>query len=355
MGIRYERNNGRATNGPLIFFSILHDEAFEEEIRSAFINNLSFYAYRFPNDSMFSYGSSEGFIEGIGEAGFVIGMFNSELPFITIPYKGINKNEDTSHLYNMPTNSTTYEEYTHEVEEIIKSLQGNPDSKVVAARVLVKESSTFDIADKFYELCERFPESFVYCFSTPATGCWIGASPELLLSGSNGIIKSMALAGTRKVGDDKPWDKKNLKEQSIVKDFICNIFQENGLNPIIEDTYNKKAGSIEHICTPIMANVSDKHDLSKLLRDLSPTPALSGYPKDFALNEINKLEHFDRGCYGGFCGPYHSFDDFNFHVVIRCAAVTEKRQCLYAGGGITFCSDVLSEWKETFLKLKNIN
>ena len=87
MGIRFERNNRKATNGPLIFFSIVKDEAFVEEIRGAYISGLSFYAYRYPGDSMMSYGSSEGYVVGIETPGFVIGMFDPSKPFLTIPYK----------------------------------------------------------------------------------------------------------------------------------------------------------------------------------------------------------------------------------------------------------------------------
>ena len=354
MGIRFEMDSRRATNGPLIFFSIYHDEAFEEEIRSAFLSGLSFYAYRFPNDNMFSYGSSEGYVEGIGTPGFTIGMFNSNMPFITIPYDGTKRIETPLSLYTMPSRSTSWEEYSHEVEEIIKDLKDDPESKVVATRTVVKEISNFDIADIFYETCSRFPESIVFCFSTPATGCWIGASPELLLSGKPGTLESMALAGTRAYGTQEPWDEKNIKEQSIVKDYIVKIFDNNGLTPSIEENFNQRAGSIEHICTPIKAKLNGGVNLGKLLKELSPTPALCGFPKDFALREIQRLENFERGCYGGFCGPFHSIEDFRFNVVLRCASVTEKRQCLYAGGGITSRSNIQKEWEETNLKLSNI-
>lgn len=354
MGIRFERDSRKATNGPLIFFSILQDEAFEEEIRSAFLSGLSFYAYRFPNDSMFSYGSSEGYVEGVGTPGFTIGMFNKDNPFITIPYAGTKKVSEPHSFYSMPSKSTLYEDYSNEVTKIIEDLKGEHNSKVVAARVVVKENPDFDIAENFYELCRRFPESFVFCFSTPATGCWIGASPELLLTGKPGILESMALAGTRQKGDNEPWDKKNIEEQSIVKNYISEILLQNGLIPIEEETYTKKAGTIEHICTPIKANSSGDIDLTKLLKDLSPTPALCGFPKEFAYKEIQKLENFERGCYGGFCGPFHSTDDFHFNVVLRCAAINEKRQCLYAGGGITSRSNINQEWEETNLKLNNI-
>lgn len=354
MGIRYDKDNRRATNGPMIFFSILKDEAFEEEIRGAIISGLSFYAYRFPGDSMMCYGSSEGYVEGIGKPGFVIGFFSPSLPFITIPYDGIKRSNGIKSFYDMPTESTPKKNYIREVEEIIKALQGDIVRKVVASRVIV-EDLKFDIADKFYELCQRFPDAFVFCFGTPATGCWIGASPELLLESANSTLHSMALAGTRKTGTDRPWDEKNIEEQKIVADYICATFERNGLRPVPEKTFTKITGSIEHICTPIASPLPDPTELNleSLLKSLSPTPALCGYPKDFALEEIEKLEEFDRGCYGGFCGPFHSNADFTFNVVLRCASISETAICKYIGGGITAKSNPEDEWIETELKAKN--
>lgn len=391
MGIRYERDNKKATNGPLVFFSILRDEVFEEEIRSAFISGLSFYAYRFPGDSMLTYGSSEGYVEGLGEPGFVIGRFLPDLPLITIPYRGVKRNMDgcvddslddnslgekdkeidlrSNNAISLDNNrSTTYEEYSREVEEIIKAIKEGKGDKVVASRLIVKDID-FDIAEKFYDLCERNPEAFVFCFSTPATGCWIGASPELLLEGREERLYSMALAGTRKVKTLSAWDEKNIEEQRIVTEYIERIFKENGYSPKIGDTFTKSSGTIEHLCTEIEVNLRDRRkngpkteggvenfshfELEKILHELSPTPALCGYPKDFALDQISRYEKFDRGCYGGYCGPYRSPEDFSFRVVIRCSQVDERLCRVYAGGGITAQSDVASEWAETELKAGN--
>lgn len=356
MGIRFEKDTRRATNGPLIFFSILKDESFEEEIRSAFFSGLSFYAYRFPGDSMMTYGSSEGYLEGMDERkpGFIIGSFSPDKPILTIPYDGIKRSEIKTSLYKMPCKSTNFEEYSFEVSEIIRDIQSGKGSKVVAARTILKDTD-FDIAEKFYELCRRFPEAFVFCFSTPATGCWIGASPELLLEGREGNLKSMALAGTRTANTSTPWDDKNVREQEIVADYIYAIFKMHNLTAEIGPTFNKVTGKIEHICTPISARIDDKEGfkLESFLKDLAPTPALCGFPKEFALKEISRLEKFDRGCYGGFCGPFRSLMDFSFNVVLRCASVDERKYCVYVGGGITAKSTVESEWKETALKVSN--
>lgn len=354
MGIRYDKDARRATNGPLIFFSdAMSQGALSEEIRGAIISGLSFYAYHEPGAGMISYGSSEGFVEGIGEPGFVIGMFDPNKPYITIPYLGA-KPYTGEGWYRMPEVSTPRDKYEKEVKAIISHLRKIGEGKVVAARVEISEENV-DLAEIFYRFINRFPEAFIFCFSTPATGCWIGASPELLLECKEGIMSTMALAGTRQAYTEGEWDEKNIKEQEIVVDYICKTLQEAGFEPQEGDPYTRITGDIEHICTPIFVEMNEQQvNIEKLLRVLSPTPALCGEPKEFALEEIRKHEDFDRGCYGGFCGPYHSLNNFLFHVVLRCGAVDERKICKYAGGGITSQSEVTSEWQETESKLKNV-
>ena len=374
MGIRYDRDRRQATNGPMIFFSDPSSkELLGEEIRGAVVSQLSFYCYRLPEDTMISFGSSEGVVEGIGVPGFAIGMFDPSLPYITIPYKGGKRDQAVKCRYEMPRESVSYEEYAREVSGIISDLQGLEEGKVVAARVVL-EKENVDLGEIFFEFTERFPEAMVFCFATPATGCWIGASPELLLEGKEGELNTMALAGTRPAATGGQWDDKNIEEQAIVARYICRVFEDAGLQPVLGETYNKVTGKIEHICTPIYAlrggesdgggereegeNEIEREerrpeiDLEGLLRELSPTPALCGNPKVFALEELRKYERFDRGCYGGFCGPYHSASDFRFNVVLRCASVNEEGvMCRYAGGGITAKSSVAAEWEETRMKL----
>lgn len=356
MGIRYDKDLRRTTNGPLIFFSDPSSEgAFAEEIRIAINAGFSFYGYRAPHSQMVTFGSSEVIVEGIECPGFVIGWFDSSKPFITIPYHSYhNSILSTNHSYTPPSVSTTYQEYSIEVENIIQTLSAAGQGKIVMARVIVGKKY-LDIAEIFYKLSRKFPESFIFCFSTPITGCWIGASPELLLEGQNGFFNSMALAGTRAIGSHSTWDTKNIEEQQIVTEFIMETFLANGLNPILEETINKPTGSIEHICTPIFAENKDfnKCRLEKLLKSLSPTPALCGYPKDFALQQIKEHELFDRGCYGGFCGPFHSVNEFTFNVTLRCAYITQSNYCIYSGGGVTRFSSVKDEWEETSLKAYN--
>ena len=364
MAIRFDKDTRRATNGPMIFFSDPSAEiSLGEEIRGAINSRLSMYAYRRPGDMMISFGSSECVVEGIGEPGFVIAPFLPSLPYLTIPYKPSHINSKPSTLdtnlstLNSQLTSTTQSQHETEVVAIREALTKAGGGKVVAARVIVKEERT-DPAEIFSNLCLKYPNAFVFCFSTPITGCWIGASPELLLEAHANTLRTMSLAGTRPAGSQEPWDSKNINEQQMVTDFITDTFEKNSLKPAEGTTFTKQAGAVEHICTPISADINpscfNPEMLNRLLRDLSPTPALCGLPRDLAFSLINKYEGFSRGCYGGFCGPFHNACNFTFFVNLRSASIEAERLTLFVGGGITRQSDPLSEWRETELKARTV-
>ena len=356
MGIRYDRDNRKPTNGPIILFSDASTaHILNEEVRCAINSGFSFYCYRLPNAPIIMFGSSASCVPGIGVPGFVIGMFNSELPFITIPFEGkpLSHNQPEK-CYEMPRESTSKDDYFKEIKGIQENIKEIPRAKIVAARV-IREIKKIETGELFFQLCNKFPDAYVFCFGTPQTGCWIGASPELLLKASDHCINTMALAGTRLKSQDYKWDEKNIEEQKIVVDYILSILNSSGLKPIPEETFTKGIGEIEHLCTPIKVPLGDneKIDIESLLRKFSPTPALCGEPKDLALRIIKQFEAFDRGCYGGFCGPFHNNNDFTFNVVLRCASFTERVLCIYVGGGITAKSTAQSEWLETEAKYYN--
>ncbi len=355
MGIRFEYGARKATNGPVIFFSDpLSEVNLKEEIRGAIESRLSFYAYRMPGDMMVSFGSSEGTVEGIGQPGFVIAPFLPGQHILTIPYAPA-KRENRNEAFPFPASSTTKEEYLKEIAEIQKEIEHRSDQKIVAARTCVV-NEPIDAAVTFINLVRAYPDAYVYCFSTPETGCWIGATPELLLRRNQEGIFTMALAGTRLAGTPGEWDNKNRQEQEMVADYVVKAITDSGLIAEKQPTYTREAGNVEHLCTPIFAKVNpgDGFDLTDLLHRLSPTPATAGEPREKALKVIEECETFPRAYYGGFCGPMRNDKDLNLYVILRCARVEKDRYALFAGGGITAASDPDAEWDETELKLSTL-
>lgn len=91
----------------------------------------------------------------------------------------------------------------------------------------------------FLEACHRYPRMFVTLFSTPQTGSWLMATPEVLLQGSE-RFSTMALAGTMKLeGEqlkfDNPdrsgvqairWSQKNIQEQRLVATYIADTLKD---------------------------------------------------------------------------------------------------------------------------------
>lgn len=325
----------------------------------------SFFAYRLPGDDKIVAGNGR-VTEGLHDDSFLIAPFeNPEANMLSITDIRFMKLEDilsddifthSGLRFKMPEDSTTRICHRREVEEIIKSTNGDSQKKTIAARVICGTGKV-DVLSSFINLCVSFPDAYVFFFSTPFTGAWIGASPELLLKSDSERISTYALAGTRSAGASGGWDEKNITEQSIVKDFIASVFTEWGLMPECGNQLTKKAGNVEHILSEISSTTISESvlkDISSFLSQLSPTPALCGMPRKEALSLIRRLENFTRAYYGGFCGTFTSCRSFSLYVNIRSVWFSADRWCMFAGGGVTCASDPDAEWEETDRKSKGV-
>lgn len=241
------------------------------------------------------------------------------------------------------------EDYTSYIEEIKRFIGDRKDFKIVASR-REKISVPIDCDGLFRTLCRQYPEAFVFFISVREFGTWIGASPELLLSRKGDKVESMSLAGTRLAGSREDWDIKNSLEQEIVTNLIQKVFLENGLDFEIQEKKTLRAGKVEHLMTPIQGTLCKGVEMRRLAAELSPTPALSGFPRKEALEMISRFEG-DRILYGGYCGPVFRSGDFRLNVILRCACITPSEAVLFGGGGITAFSEVDSEWQETENKM----
>lgn len=312
---------------------------------------MNWFKYRLPGQSEAICGASENILNYLSE-GFVIAPFKDPgNGFLTIPFDFIPDTDDLHPELSHVPQTTDTEDYISEVTAIINDLDGER-GKTVAARVIRLDKAT-DLNRTFDSLCKAYPEAFVFCFSTPMSGTWIGATPELLLKKVDSYISTMALAGTRAATTDDPeWDEKNKEEQEIVADFIRDSLTDASCQTITGKTFTKKAGAVEHICTPIAAFMEADSDerIASLLTRLSPTPAVCGNDREHSIDIIGCLEKFDREYYGGFCGPYNVNGKTEFYVMLRCAKCTPSATAVFVGGGITHLSMPEEELKETELK-----
>ena len=112
-----------------------------------------------------------------------------------------------------------------------------------------------------------------------------------------------------------------------------------------------KVANIQHLATPIRAQLTHPRSAIELAGLLHPTPAVGGEPHKVATPQIPALEGLDRGWYAGPVGWTDANEDGEFCVALRCALLRGREARLYAGVGVVRDSDPAAELAETEVKL----
>jgi isochorismate synthase len=237
--------------------------------------------------------------------------------------------------------------------------------KVVLAReVRVHAAQPFDVAAVFGGLREVFPSCFTYCVGFGGNQ-FIGASPELLVRRDGARAQTVALAGTTRRSADPAIDDhlgeqllhstKEREEQAIVTARI-----ERTLDPVsvwvaaADEPVIVKVQNVQHLATPIRAQLREPLTAVELAGLLHPTPAVGGEPRERAVKLIPELEGLDRGWYAGPVGWMDLAGDGEFCVALRGGLLRDKAAHLYAGCGIVRDSDPAAELAETEIKLQTM-
>jgi salicylate biosynthesis isochorismate synthase/menaquinone-specific isochorismate synthase len=235
-------------------------------------------------------------------------------------------------------------------------------SKVVLAReVLVSAGAAHEPAALFGAMREQFSSCFCFCCGTPEAA-FIGASPELLLRRSGAGVSTVALAGSTRRSSDPAVDDhlgeqllrsdKNRREQAIVAERIARTLRPHAVwVEAAADPEIVKVANIQHLATPIVAQLAEPRSAVELAGLLHPTPAVGGEPGPAAAAAIAELEQMDRGWYAGPVGWMDATEDGEFCVALRSALLRDREAHLYAGVGVVAGSDPAAELAETEIKL----
>jgi menaquinone-specific isochorismate synthase len=235
--------------------------------------------------------------------------------------------------------------------------------KVVFSRRIIAAISTTPFFKKILQkLQDNYNNCTIFLYRT-GNSLIFGATPEQLLKLKNDELEFDALAGSAKRGETKEDDdtiacsllndKKNTEEHNHVIEFIKDTSSQFVRNMSQSDTVIKKFSNIQHLYTPIRAQIKSAKQIYNLIDEIYPTPAICGYPKETSFNYINENEKFDRGLFSGIIG-FISPEEVDLVVAIRCALMNNNKLYIYAGCGIVKDSDPLSEFEETEIKMKPI-
>ncbi len=238
---------------------------------------------------------------------------------------------------------------------------GELEKVVLAREVIVEAPRAHDSAALYGALRELFPSCFCFCCGSPEAA-FLAASPELLVRRAGGGATTVALAGsTRRSADPSVDDHlgeqllRSAKDRAEHEIVVRRIERSLGPHSVWVEAAPEpgvvKVANIQHLATPIHAQLSEPRSAVELAAILHPTPAVGGEPRDRALAVIDQLEGLDRGWYAGPVGWMDTAEDGEFCVAIRSALLRDRAAHLFAGNGIVAESDPEAELAETEVKL----
>jgi menaquinone-specific isochorismate synthase len=258
--------------------------------------------------------------------------------------------------------SPDFQGWKENVERALSAFSEGRLGKVVLAR---RAEFGFDGDLDPTLLLESLKAATPGCFhfyAEPEDGiAFLGASPERLFRRDGRSVESEAVAGTRARGVSSVEDE-GLRDDLLhsAKDRVEHTYVSKGireaLEPLcevleIEDHVSEmKLARGRHLRSKVGGTLEDGVTDAALLDAMHPTPAVGGYPRNEALEQIQDLEPFDRGWYAGPVG-WIGQEASEFAVGIRSGLVRGRTLALFSGAGIVAGSVPDEEWAEIEQKI----
>lgn len=307
-------------------------------------------------------------VELNGKEGFVVAPFEvkEQQPILLIRPDKVERiplEEHVSSSANLSYSpSLPSTEYSIDFANFHAQLEAGAFRKIVLARCAQEQTEeAIPPMDLFFHACNLYPRLFISLVYTSRSGCWLTATPEILLEGEGASWRTIALAGTMQLkgdqlggeGETLSWTTKNIQEQRYVTTYITECLEQFTSDFREEGPYTIRAANLVHLRSDFTFTLPDTQHIGDLLQTLHPTPAVCGLPKRDAFRFIVGNEHTPRRYYSGFMGPLLCADT-HLYVSLRCMNIDNNHYYLYTGGGLLKESLMELEWNETEAKLETM-
>ena len=262
--------------------------------------------------------------------------------------------------------TTSREAWGESVSAAVERIRGGELRKVVLAQALEADlTADFPRAATIDRLAARYPDCHRYCFEPDGgESIFFGVTPERLVSLRGRTVETDALAGTTGRGEtpaEDEWlaeellaDDKNRHEHELVAETVRAQLEPYAASISAGDRRVRRLATVQHLHTPITAELNADRHVLELVEALHPTPAVGGLPPARALETIHETEPFDRGWYAAPVGWIDAAGNGAFAVAIRSAVASRRQATLFAGVGVVADSDPDREWDEIQLKSRPI-
>ena len=280
-----------------------------------------------------------------------------------------NRSVANGHVKEHGAVDGAWEAWRSRVESAQSTMANGALRKVVLARSQAftpGDANSFDPLATAWALRQRQTNSTTFLIRKKDGQAFLGSSPETLVQLSDHLVTTVALAGTRKRGESSTEEdealgaalldsEKDRHEQELVAEAIVEA-----LRPYVHDLQQTadpeivRHPDVQHLRTEIQGSLANNATIFELVKQLHPTPAVGGLPRESALAWLDDHEHLDRGWYAGPIGWLSPKGEGEFVVAIRSVLMTGHMASAFAGCGLVLSSNPADEWEESQVKLQTV-
>ena len=191
----------------------------------------------------------------------------------------------------------------------------------------------------------------------------VGASPEMLVRVTDGLVETRPIAGTRPRGATREEDAAH--EESLIADpkenaehlMLVDLGRndlgrvcEAGSVEVLDFRHVERYSHVMHLVTDVRGRLRTDRTALDAFVSCFPAGTVSGAPKIRAMELIDRFETTRRGPYAGSVAWFGFSGNLDSCIAIRTIVLANDRAYVQAGAGIVADSDPAAEYEETVNK-----
>jgi anthranilate synthase component 1 len=261
----------------------------------------------------------------------------------------------------IPPGNFTKPAFENVVEETKEYIRAGDIIQVVPSQRFSREFSKSPL-DLYRALRTVNPSPYMFILDT-GDSAMVGASPEVHVRVTDGLVEIRPIAGTRKRGltaqEDLALEKelladgKELAEHLMLVDLarndigrVCRF----GSIHVPEIMIIERYSHVMHIVSQVEGEMASDKTSYDVMRSTFPAGTVSGAPKIRAMQIIAEKEPTQRGFYAGALGYFGYDGNLDSCIMLRTALLKDGMIHIQAGAGIVADSVPASEYQETITK-----
>ncbi|MGG0655816.1 chorismate-binding protein [Rummeliibacillus pycnus] len=257
------------------------------------------------------------------------------------------------------------ERFIEQIEKAKEYIQKDEIDQIVLSRSQLADfrGNPFSI---YRKLRKQNPSPYMYYMDFD-DHIVLGTSPESLIKVTNEVISTNPVGGTRKRGKTEEEDqllakellnnKKEQQEHSMLVEVAKNDLLEVTMPGTLQVKQYMKLERFEHVMhlvSSLQGKLSPLYHSLDVLMSTFPAGAITGYPKEKAIELIDQIETSHRNIFGGAIGYIGFNGNIDFAITIRSMLIKNGIAHIQSGAGIVKDSIPERELNETIDKTKSL-